>query len=272
MIIKTDGWYIDLPQFNCPVRYRPQKPPTTTQVKQECEDKFVMHRSGKGKLGFPLSETTTMIMGNGEKNQFQTSMETVELSTQKLDSMLFEIPPGYTLASSESDLQDDYKTMMKEYQKNIKNEDAVVPSIDPAVKKSGVIRIGVFAPAGDNQVTPSVLQGQLVMDIRSNSVEAIPVSSEEEARQKQCDYILNTEMTKVKQASKVVGLLKAIKNSDPNASSSFNIEALLVLKTLADGSVKTQQNVSGKFEGKVDDAGKKAMDEGSRLVMKSLGQ
>ena len=25
IIIKTDGWYIDLPQFNCPIHYRPSK-------------------------------------------------------------------------------------------------------------------------------------------------------------------------------------------------------------------------------------------------------
>ena len=55
MIIKTDGWYIDLPQFNCPVHYTPtttKRPSVKNQP--ECMDRFVSRRSGKGKLGFPL--------------------------------------------------------------------------------------------------------------------------------------------------------------------------------------------------------------------------
>jgi hypothetical protein len=269
MIIKTDGWYIDLPQFNCPVHYRPQKPPAPNAVKPECEDKFVMHRSGKGKLGFPLTETMTMFMA-GQTSEFKTSMETVELSTLKLDSMLFEIPPGYTETKNESDLQDDYKTMIKEYEKQYKEGNVPIPTADPTEKKAGMLRIGVFAPTGDQQVTPAVLQQELLLNLRANNIESIAVTTEQDAREKKCDYILNTEMIKVKQASKVGGLLKAIKNADPTAGASFNIEASLILKALADGSVKTQQSVSGKYEGKVDEAGRKAMDEGSRLVMKSL--
>jgi hypothetical protein len=87
IIIKTDGWYIDLPQFNCPVKYRPSAstmPPNERQ-KPDCQDKFVTHRSGKGKLGFPLTETRTIIMGNkgAQTNEFSTSLETLEISTPK---------------------------------------------------------------------------------------------------------------------------------------------------------------------------------------------
>jgi len=269
MIIKTDGWYIDLPQFNCPVHYRPQKPPTPNTVKPECEDKFVMHRSGKGKLGFPLTETMTMIMA-GQTSEFKTNMETVELSTLKLDSMLFEIPPGYTETKNENDLQDDYKTMIKEYEKQYKEGNVAVPTADPNEKKAGMLRIGVFSPTGDQQVAPAVLQQELLLNLRANNIESIAVTTEQDAREKKCDYVLNTEMIKVKQASKVGGLLKAIKNADPTSGASFNIEASLILKALIDGSIKTQQSLNGKYEGKVDDAGRKAMDEGSRLVMKAL--
>ena len=101
-------------------------------------------------------------------------------------------------------------------------------------------------------------------------IDAVPVASEDEAKKYNCDYTLTTEFVKIKQASKVGGLLKAIKNSDPNAASSFNIEASLTLINLGDGSVRSQPSVSGKFDGKVDDAAKRALDDGSRQILKAI--
>ena len=108
LIIKTDGWYIDLPQFNCPVRYTPSTTPTTDKNKPACTDRYVTKRSGKGKLGFPLTEIRTIIMGDGtnQSSTIETSMETLEFSAEKLDSILFVIPPGYSLAASENELLD----------------------------------------------------------------------------------------------------------------------------------------------------------------------
>ena len=131
--IKTDGWYIDLPEFNCPVRYRPNRVSATPTEKPQpdCKDKFVTRRRGKGKLGFPLTETTTIIMGNGEakRNEFETSIETLELTSGKLDSMLFEIPLGYTQTMNEEDLQEkfDMGDMMNQY-KNMNKDNATKDS------------------------------------------------------------------------------------------------------------------------------------------------
>ena len=43
-----------------------------------------------------------------------------------------------------------------------------------------------------------------------------------------------------------------------------------MLTSLADGSTKLQPSVSGKYEGKMDDAEKKAFDEGSRQILNGL--
>lgn len=274
IIIKTDGWYIDLPQFNCPERYSSSAPNMNPeQRKPDCVDKFVTRRKGKGKLGFPLTETRTIIMGNAnpKMSEFETSLETLEFTSTKLDSMLFEIPPGYTLAAKEEDLQDkmDMGAIMDQY-KNM-NKNGVQPSINAnEEKKPGVIRVGVFVPTGDAQVQNPELQQYLAGDLNSGKVEGVPVANEEEARKLNCDYTLSTEFTKIKSASKVGGLLKAIKNSDPNAASSFNMDATMTLISLKDGSTKLQPAISGKFEGKVDDAARKALDEGSRQVLKGL--
>jgi hypothetical protein len=270
MMMKTDGWYIDLPQFKCPVQFRPARPPRMQNEKEqpECKDRFITHSRGKGKLGFPLIETTTIIMGGGQ--EIITYIETIEFSTAKLDSMLFEIPPSYQQAKSENELEDkmDIKEMMNAMKAN--NENKQPANENKEIKKDGTIRIGVYAPTGDEQVNASALQQRMLSSLTSGKVEAISVSSEEEARKYKCDYTLNTAFTKIKAASKVGGLLKAIKNADPNAASSFNIQANLTLKAMSDGSVKSQPSVDGKYEGKLDDAAGKALDDGCRDVLKVL--
>ena len=273
IIIKTDGWYIDLPQFNCPIRYTPTTTASPTEKQQpDCKDRYVTHRSGKGKLGFPLTETRTIIMGDGtsKKTEFATSLETLEFSSQKLDSMLFEIPPGYALAANESELQDrfDMNEMMNQY-KNQNNDNG---NTNPAEqKKSGVIRIGVYEPkGGDGQLQAAALQQHLATSLTDGNIEAVVIATEEDAKKYSCDYTLATDFVKIKSGSKVGGLLKAIKNTDPNAASSFNIEANLTLIKLSDGSTRLQPNVSGKYDGKVDDAASKALDDGSRQILKGL--
>lgn len=274
IIMKTDGWYIDLPQFNCPERYSASTPNMNPeQRKPDCIDKFVTRRKGKGKLGFPLTETRTIIMGgaNPKMSEIETSMETLEFTSTKLDSMLFEIPPGYTLAAKEEDLQDkmDMGDMMNQY-KNM-NKNGGLPVINGEQnKKAGTVRIGVFIPKGDAQIENPDLQQYLAGDLTSGKVEGLAVADEAEAKKFKCDYTLSTEFTKIKSGSKVGGLLKAIKNTDPNAASSFTMEAVMTLVSLTDGSTKIQPNISGKFEGKIDDAARKALDEGSKQVLKAF--
>lgn len=273
MLIKTDGWYIDLPQFNCPVNYkRYNNPQEADKQKPQCTDKFVTRRRGKGKLGFPLIETTTMIMGDGKKStsQFETNLETLELTTAKIDSMLFEIPLGYTETKNEQDLQDkmDINEIMNQYKKNNGDNNDKPAADDP--KSAGKIRIGVLVPTGNEEVNAADLQQYLAGILISGNVEAVATASEEEAKNSQCDYSLATTFVRIKSGSKVGGLLKAVKNADPNAASSFTIEANMILKSLSDGAVKAQPKIDGKFEGKIDAAAKKAMDEGGQQVLKAI--
>lgn len=271
MIMKTDGWYIDLPDFNCPIRYKPTQRENGGYEKPNCKDRFVTRRSGKGRLGFPLIEKRTMIMGGkASTSEFVTDLETLELITGKQDSMLFEIPPGYTETKNPDDLQDQFDMggMINEMKEKGKVDAGnMLPSDE---KKPGATRIGVMEPKSADPLQLAALQQQLAARLNEGNYEAVVVGSAEEARSKQCDLLLNTDFVKMKQASKVGGLLKAIKNSDPNAASSFNIEANLVLTSLGDGAVRTTQTVSGKFEGKADDAASKAMEEGGRLILKAL--
>ena len=44
----------------------------------------------------------------------------------------------------------------------------------------------------------------------------------------------------------------------------------MTLTNVADGSTKSQPKLSGKYDGKVDEAAKKALDEGGRVILKGL--
>lgn len=269
MIMKTDGWYIDLPQFNCPTYGYSRTTSSGGYQKPDCQDRFVSKRSGKGKLGFPLIEKRTMIMANGQTStsEIETSLETLEFSAAKLDSMLFEIPLGYGQAKSEEELQDkfDVADLIKQYGQQEKATPVLTEE-----KKEGVTRIGVYEPKTDEQLQASVLQQHLVNTLTEGNVEAVVITSEEDAQKYHCDLLLSTEFTKVKPGSKVGGILKAIKNTDPTATSSYNIEATLSLHKLSDGSTHLQQKVSGKYDGKADEAAMKALEKGCDKLIKDL--
>lgn len=272
MIMKTDGWYIDLPEFNCPVSYRPAQTGMPQQDKPACMDKFVAKRSGKGKLGFPLQETMTMIMGDGSSKttEFTTTLETLEFSTSKLDSTLFTIPKGYTEVKTEAELQDQFNMNDAMNQiKNMNKNNGQDPTVVNEQKPSGVIRVAVYEPKGEG-IIASDLQTYLVANITSGKIQAIAASSEEEAKRLNCDYSLNTEFVKIKQGSKVGGMLKAIKNTDPNAASSFTIENAMLLKSLSDGSVRLQQKIEGKYDCKINEAAKRSLEEESQLVLRTI--
>jgi hypothetical protein len=273
MIIKTDGWYIDLPQFNCPVRYAPstlQRP--TVKNQPQCMDRFVTRRTGKGKLGFPIEETRTMIMGNGQASttEMKTTIETLELSHAKLDSMLFEIPLGYKQVYDEEELQD--KMDIKEMMRNANEANRQSPENKRTSKpnSSRGKKIAVLVPTGSEDLNLSAVQEQLVSMLNDKDIAAVAVSSEEDARKENCDLMLSSEFTKFKQASKLGGVLKAIKNTDPFAGATFTIEALLIVKKVSDGSKLAQQKVSGKYEGKAETAATNALDEGCRDVLQKL--
>jgi hypothetical protein len=124
IIIWTEGWYIDLPQFNCPTNYRPSSG-YREQIQPDCKDRFVIYRSGKGRLGFPLKETRKIQMGNAtaQNGSLETYLETIEFTTGKLDSLLFEIPRDYKEAKSENELQDKIDPNEMIRQMNIKTEE-----------------------------------------------------------------------------------------------------------------------------------------------------
>ncbi len=278
MLIKTDGWYIDFPKFNCPVEGNQTQRNYLKQMNRSrnneevvdtntCFDRFVTRNRGKGRLGFPLIETRTMVF-NGQQQEMSTTINTAELSTAKLDSMLFEIPLGYTQVKNESDLEEkmDIGSMFKNLG-NIKN---IANEMEKNIKDVGTTRIGIYLPEGEGDMTFLDLQKYLADNFSGNKIDAIAISNANEATKYKCDYTLNTNFTSVAKAKGLGGVLKAIKNADPNALSSYKMEAEFVLKSVADGSNYATEKVDGKYDGKPTEAAQKLLADAINKLKKKL--
>src|SRR5262249_29404349 len=103
MKMETDGWYINLEYgLNCGgTTRRPQV--GRMQAPQGCRDRMQFKRTGPTNLGYPLIETTTMYGPDGSV-QFTATKEVIEWWRARLDAALFDVPAGYTQASSQQEM------------------------------------------------------------------------------------------------------------------------------------------------------------------------
>jgi len=237
--MEIDGWYVDLPQFSCPVNLRDAIP--YQPQRGGCQDRTIIKNTGGGRLGFPLSLTQTIDSGDGR--DFTQTIETIEFSKATLADSLFDIPADYTLAKQESDLygRPDIAAMMKAAQADGESTEFPQPGTASTVtaKKPGVKRVGVLAPAGtfDSSLSATELQRILVSKLTANGVDAIPISSEADAKSGSCDLILTSQFSKFKQsaASKIGGLFGKITDTDTSSTRSWEMQVDYNLAAVSDG-------------------------------------
>lgn len=219
--METDGWYIDLSfNFNCDLGQARMmtRPPVASGG---CRDRYSFRQEGNGKTGYPLIETTTMYGPDG-KTVFSTTKEVVELSRDPLDAALFDVPQGYTEAANSQELygMPSVAEMMNQAaQGNVSNQPSQTqaqPSADS--KQPGTIRVGVVAinNKSNRPVPVEALRTRLMGGIEGSNIDAVPlqqaislIEAEAEAKAKQCDYILFTDISglKISAAKKLGGLL-----------------------------------------------------------------
>ena len=260
MRMEQDGWYIDLNfGLNCELGGRP-----TTMGRPGsagCQDKFRSRHVGAGRTGFPLIETTIGYDQNG-REQYRITKEVADLSRQPLDAALFDIPAGYTETSNSQDLYAMNQSQMMQQamkgQEPAGNANAAAGNPGEAARP-GAIRIGVVQLNNKTKASLSTeeLRGRLVGNISNAGIEAIPLNAislseaQAEAKEKQCAYILLTDISSLKTASagkKLGGLLGRATGVDTNAGKS---EAKLDFKLFATGSSspKLSSSESGKEDG-----------------------
>jgi hypothetical protein len=210
--LETDGWYIDLDfSFNCDQDGAPVAPVTQGR-RPDCKDEVRFKKSGTGKLGYPVLVTTTFFLDGGQTST--TTTEVVELTTTPLEASLFEVPDGYTETK-------DYQALMgMPSVESITGRRATQPSAGAAVsslttRRPGTVRVGVVEIANRTDRSPSVdmLRNSLIGGITESDIDAVPLDGrtpsdiEAEAKRKECDYILYTDITLLKTSGKMGGLL-----------------------------------------------------------------
>ena len=219
MKMESDGWYADLSAgFSCgDESYRSLACGGMGRRGQRCNDRIVVKGGGSASLGYPLKQTTTMTSDQGT---FTTTTEVLEVTTATLEAPLFEMPPGCkvtdmaammggaaTGAQPESAGEPPASAPKAEAPTAAKSSAPPPPTVAP--KAAGIVRVGVVKIkdlSGQSLPTDS-LRLNLMSEIGRHQLEAVPLDAESpqqevesEARAKQCDYILYTMPSQVKDA------------------------------------------------------------------------
>lgn len=216
---ETDGWYIDLSfGLNCDLGGR--APTMGIPAARGCRDTVRFNRQGAARTGYALQETTTSYGPDG-RAAFSSSKEVVDLSREPLDAALFDVPAGYTEAASAQELyampsMAEMTSQMSKGRPPAEVDQGNASSMSNA-KAPGSIRVGVVQINNktDHGVSQESLRERLIGEIQGSGVEAVPLSAispreaEVEAKSKQCDFILYTDLTglKTSAAKKVGGFL-----------------------------------------------------------------
>jgi hypothetical protein len=216
--VETDGWYIDFSfGLNCDLGGRAAMgiPP----ARGGCHDVVRFNRQGAARTGYALQETTTSYGSDG-RVAFSSTKEVVELSRDPLDAALFDVPAGYVEAASAQELyampsMADVMQMSQNQQPAARDQGNV--SGVSITKASGAIRVGVVQINNktDRGVSQESLRQRLIGELQGDGVEAVPLNAispreaEAEAKAKQCDFILYTDLTglKASAAKKLGGFL-----------------------------------------------------------------
>lgn len=207
MKVETDGWYIDFQYaFDCQTQTQRQPMPMRPQ-QPGCKDEVRTKTVGTAKLGFPLLVTTTMYQPDGQT--MTMTQEVLELSREPLSAALFDVPEGYTLAKSMNELYG-IPTGIAAYNPQAANPAAAATSAGVAAastaKKPGVIRIGLITPkvevsSGDAASTTETLRNSFAGQLNNANIELVALSARQlsqaldEARQRECDYLLSVSLT-----------------------------------------------------------------------------
>ncbi|HEX8336838.1 MAG TPA: hypothetical protein VF621_08910, partial [Pyrinomonadaceae bacterium] len=215
--MQTDGWYIDATfQLECDAErasryYNPQQ-------SGGCRDRYEAKQVGTARRGFPLWEKMTMFDKDGRES-FSMVNEVVELTQATLDAALFEAPADYrevkdfsaASALAAASGADDVNVGSQQSSGSASGSTVRDPagsqskqaSAQLGVKKPGVVRLGLAGvkagAVGDGLSAADLaaaVQNTLAQYLKGPTVELVqlearlPAQAEEEARQKECDFVV----------------------------------------------------------------------------------
>ena len=277
--METDGWYIDF-TFGLDCDLGVAQMGRQPVARGGCRDEVVMKQIGSGRKGLPLNETVTMFGPDGSAS-FTSTREVIDLSREPLDAALFDVPAGYTETTDTQELYGapSMASIMSEStqpQANQSQPRAERPDSSTSAgmtKAPGTLRVGVVAINNrtDKTVSLDSLRQRLIGRIAGSGIDAVPLSGisaaeiESEAKAKQCDFILYTDLStlKVSAAKKLGGLL----GRAAGVSGIDKTESRVDFKLFAVGesSPLMQSNATAKEEGEEASAGVSVDNEANKV-------
>jgi hypothetical protein len=270
---ETDGWYIDLSfGLNCELDRTPIA--AGRPERGGCQDRMHYRHEGTGRMGYPLVETSTMYGPDGNA-MFTSTKEVHELSQEPLDEALFDVPAGYTETKNSQELygMPSKDQLMAQAAPGQQSPDNEMPSTQQA-KRPGALRVGVVSINNrtDRQVSMESLRERLIGEIEGAGIDAIALNASStteataEARAKQCDFILYTDVTALKTsaAKKVGGMFGRVAGVGGVDKTEAKIEFKLF--AVSDGSPRLQSTTTAKEEGDDVSAGTAVSEEAKAVV------
>jgi hypothetical protein len=201
-------------------------------------------------LGFPTRTTTTVVTGEGDKQETTiTTAETTALELTRLDAALFDVPEDFVEARSMMELTPSVAA-------GATLADAIFGSTadgtsQAAPKRAGVVRIGVLDPV--NKSTRSSLQmravrQELVARFTRGSYEAVALNGSTvqavtgDMARLECDYVLLSDVLEVKTSKpgRVGGMLKMASGGSPGRDRHEVKMAYRLYPADSDGTIRVQ--------------------------------
>ncbi len=211
MKMEMDGWYADLSAgFACgDASYQAM---ACRGGRGGCSDRIVMKGGGATPLGYPLKQTMTV---TSEQGTFTTTTEVVELTNTTLDAALFEMPQDCKVMELSAMMGGAPAAASESTPAEAAPAAATPPPAKPAApaapavaaKAAGVVRVGVvkIKDSSGASLPTDNMRLDLMAEISRQQFEAIPLDAESpqadvesEARSKECDYVIYTVATQVK--------------------------------------------------------------------------
>jgi hypothetical protein len=224
-------------------------------------------------------ETITVYGPNGGVS-FTSTKEVVELSREPLDAALFDVPAGYVETTNTQELYG-MPSMDAITSQVAKGRPPVEDDLDKALvpgnaKAPGAIRVGIVQINNktDRQVSTESLRERLLGEIQGSGLEAIslnassPGEAETEAKAKQCDFILYTDITALKTsaAKKLGGMFGRATGIGSGGVDKTEAKVEFKLFAVNETSPRLQSGASAKEEGDEASAGT-AIDQEARMVI-----
>ena len=273
---ERDGWYIDF-SFGLDCNQGGSYAANYPVAPGGCRDRIQFKQLGAARTGYPLMETTTMY-GADNKAMFTSTKEVVELSREPLDTALFDVPAGYTETQNSQELYGAPSTAemtgsaMTAPDTGADDRNNAMSSLTET-KPTGTLRVGVVTinNMSDRPVSLDELRERLVNGIEGAGIDAVPLNAtspaaaEAEAKAKQCDFILYTDIgsLKISAAKKLGGILGRATGVGGIDRSDARVDFKLF--AVGETSPRLHSSVTGKEEGDEASVGT-ALDSEARTV------